>query len=392
MRERPSPWFPSPASSSGGRPVRRVLMTAATSGVEWTSALELCRALGERGVSVTLATLGAPLTAAQWNGLLGVPGLRVEQSTWRAERLEDVWEDMDAAGAWLLELEARDAPDAVHLHGYRHGALPFKRRPLVVGHECPLAWGAAVRGEPALERDWLSRWEVTRGLRAAGHVVTPTSSLLDSLERHYGPLPAASVIAPARRHEDFAPCLVREPFLFSTGEWWDEARNLQVLESVAPRLDWPVLVAGGREHPQGGQMRARSVRLLGELSPSSLAGYLGRASLFVLPARHDPGGLSALEAGLAGCALVLADIPSLREMWEDAAVFVPPDDTDMLARALRRLVAEPTLRSRMSTLARTRALEFSPERMADAYLALYASLDEESQRAPSLQSQLARAT
>ena len=119
---------------------------------------------------------------------------------------------------------------------------------------------------------------------------------------------------------------------------------------------------------------------------------MGRASIYVLPARYEPFGLAALEAALAGCALVLGDIPSLREVWEEAAVFVPPDDTDMLARALRRLVSEPVLRSRMSTLARTRALEFSPERMADAYLAVYADLDRASGVVPPVQPQLARAT
>ena len=372
--------------------MRRVLLSTPTSGAPWTSALEACRALGTRGVEVTLATLGTPLTAAQWHGLLGLPGLRVEQSTWRAEHADDVWEDLDAAGAWLLELEARDAPDVVQLHGYRHGVLPFRRRPLVVGHACALARDEAVRGEPGVERDWLGRWEVTRGLRAAGHLVTPNAALRDSLARHYGPLPATSVVPPARDPEDFPPAPVREPFILSTGPWWDEALNLPVLDSVAPRLDWPVLVAGARHHPDGGQMRARAVRLLGELSATALAGWLGRASLFVLPARHEPEGLAALEAGLAGCALVLADIPSLREMWEDAAVFVPPDDTDMLARALRRLVAEPALRARMSTLARTRALAFSPARLADTYLAVYARLDEPSQRGMPSQPQLARAT
>jgi glycosyltransferase involved in cell wall biosynthesis len=119
---------------------------------------------------------------------------------------------------------------------------------------------------------------------------------------------------------------------------------------------------------------------------------MGRASIFALPARSAPFGLSVLEAALAGCALVLGDIPSLREVWEGAAVFVPPDDTDMLARALSLLVSKPVLRNRMSTLARTRAVEFSPERMVDAYLAVYASLDHASGVAPPGQPQLARAT
>ncbi|MFY0580984.1 glycosyltransferase [Cystobacter fuscus] len=168
------------------------------------------------------------------------------------------------------------------------------------------------------------------------------------------------------------------------GAPWDEARNLEMLEAVAPRLDWPMLVAGAREHPAGGLMRSRALHLLGELPRAALAERLGRASLFVLPSREEPSGPAALGAALAGCALVLSDIPSFKEMWEDAAVFVPPEDTEMWGRALRRLVSEPVLRGRMSTLARTRALEFSPERMADAYVALYGRMGEVSQRsAPS---------
>jgi glycogen synthase len=351
-----------------------VLMTADTVGGVWTYALELSRALSPRGVSVTLATMGAPLNASQWAEARSVPGLSVEQSTWKLEWMDDPWEDVASAGEWLLELEERVQPDVVHLNGYCHGALPWRRPTLVVGHSCVASWWEAVKGESTPERYARYRWEVARGLRAAGHVVAPTAAMLEALVRHYGQPRSAGVIFNARRPEDFLPGPVREPFILAAGRLWDEAKNVESLEAVAPRLDWPVLVAGDSQHPSGGEVRSRYVRTLGRLSPRELSGYMGRASIYALPARYEPFGLSALEAALAGCALVLGDIPSLREVWEDAAVFVPPDDTDMLARALRRLVTEPVLCSRMSTLARTRALGFSPERMADAYLAAYASL------------------
>lgn len=398
MRDRPSSLSFMSARPSAPGEVRRVLMTTRTSGGVWSYARELSRALGHRGVAVTLATQGAPLTAAQWAEVRSVPGLSVEQSTWRVEGPEAPLEEVEAAGEWLLELEERVRPDAVHLNGFRHGALPWLHRPLVVAHECALPrWESdsdsdSDSGEPALEQDVRYHWEVTRGLRAAGHVVAPTAAMLEALVRHHGPLRSASVIPHARRHEDFPPGSVREPFILATGRLWDEARNLEVLETVAPRLDWPVFVAGDLQHPDGGEVRTRYVRALGWLSRQELSAYMGRASIFVLPARHDSFGPSALEAALAGCALVLGDIPSLREVWEDAAVFVPPDDTDMLARALRKLVSDPVLCSRMSTLARTRALQFSPDRMADAYLGLYAGLDRVSGVAPPVQPQLARAT
>ncbi|HEY9421374.1 MAG TPA: glycosyltransferase, partial [Thermoanaerobaculia bacterium] len=74
---------------------------------------------------------------------------------------------------------------------------------------------------------------------------------------------------------------------------------------------------------------------------------------------------------LAGCALVLGDIPSLREIWRNRAVFVPPDDPEALADALNRLVENPDRRNSLAAGARARALQLTPERMIDAYLEAY---------------------
>ena len=99
-------------------------------------------------------------------------------------------------------------------------------------------------------------------------------------------------------------------------------------------------------------------------------------------AREAASGLAGLEAALAGCALVLADVPVLRETWEGAAVFVAAEDVESWTHVLRGLIADPVARARMSTLARTRALRFSPERLADAYLALYLRMGESAPRTP----------
>ena len=75
-----------------------------------------------------------------------------------------------------------------------------------------------------------------------------------------------------------------------------------------------------------------------------MAAHLAASAIYALPARYEPFGLSALEAGLCGCALVLGDIPSLREVWGDAAVFVDPHDAQALAKALNCLIDHPEQR------------------------------------------------
>jgi glycosyltransferase involved in cell wall biosynthesis len=109
----------------------------------------------------------------------------------------------------------------------------------------------------------------------------------------------------------------------------------------------------------------------GRVSQSEVASYLARAWIFASPARYEPFGLAALEAGLAGCALVLGDIPSLREVWRDAAVFVSPADDTALAEAIRALERDDALRRELAGRARGRAAELTPERMAQAYVSLY---------------------
>ena len=101
---------------------------------------------------------------------------------------------------------------------------------------------------------------------------------------------------------------------------------------------------------------------------------MSRASIYALPARYEPFGLSAVEAALAGCALVLGDIASLCEVWGDAALYVDPGDSGVLGRALRNLIQAPAARATLAGRARVRASELTARRMARAYFDAYAQL------------------
>ena len=65
--------------------------------------------------------------------------------------------------------------------------------------------------------------------------------------------------------------------------------------------------------------------------------------MFVSSARYEPFGLAVLEAAAAGCALVLSDIPTFRELWDGAATFVACDDDLALAQAIERIVDDVML-------------------------------------------------
>jgi glycogen synthase len=348
---------------------KRILMTADTVGGVWTYALELTRALQPYGVEVLLAVMGPPLSDAQTAGARSISNLNLFKSNYKLEWMPGCWSDVKHAGGWLLHLENRLQPDLVHLNGYAHASLPWSSPTLVAGHSCVYSWWQAVKGNTPPPEWKRYKTEVTNGLNAADLIVTPSAAMMQALNTLYGPLHHTRVIPNGRNPEDFNSRSKRK-FILSAGRLWDEAKNIDRLVNIAPELPWPVLVAGDlQERP-----RPQKCYWLGSLPETELRRWLAAASIYTLPALYEPFGYTPLEAALSGCALVLGNIDSLREVWCDAAVFVDPKDSVALKTEIFKLIENSAHRHEMSRRARERALEFTSERMGQNYFAAYVDL------------------
>lgn len=354
-------------------PVRRVLMTADGVGGVWQYATDLSAALAGRGIDVLLAVMGPPLAPDQ-RADAATRGLRVVEGPYRLEWMNDPWDDIAAAGAWLLEIERAFSPDVVHVNGYCHAALPWMAPVMLVGHSCVRSWWRAVHGAAAPPAWNRYAHAVAQGLRAAQLVVTPTETMLNALRDEYGCVGDALVIPNARASVADTPIdpVAKERMIFAAGRLWDRAKNIEALFEIAPGLAWPVFVAGdgdgaGVQPALGNGPLCR----LGRLPADAMAGWYGRSAIYALPARYEPFGLSVLEAAAAGCALVLGDIQSLRENWTGAALFVPPEDRRALAAAITGLIADPARRAAFARRALFRSRQFTVARMAGAYVGAY---------------------
>jgi glycosyltransferase involved in cell wall biosynthesis len=350
----------------------KVLMTADAVGGVWTYAIDLCRELCAAGSCVVLATMGPEPSAAQRESAAQISGLRLRSSRYKLEWMDQPWDDVDHAGEWLCGLAGEFRPDVVHLNGYAHGTCRWDAPVLMVGHSCVLSWWRCVKGCQAPPQWGEYRRRVAQGLSKADIVVSPTHTMLESLRGDYGPLPSAAVV-PNGRSGHFVPGL-KQPIVLCAGRLWDEAKNVQALARIAADVPWPVYIAGEDASPDGRTVKLNGAMALGRLEPSDLAQWMSRASIYVLPALYEPFGLSALEAALSGCALVLGDIPSLREVWGQAALYADPRSPDELLAALAKLIADPPRREALSTAAMRRARSYSVTRMARAYAGLYARL------------------
>jgi glycosyltransferase involved in cell wall biosynthesis len=163
-----------------------------------------------------------------------------------------------------------------------------------------------------------------------------------------------------------------KPFVFAAARWWDAAKNFAALDAAAALAPWRVVAAGPVVGPDGSRVEARHVHALGPCDRSTVAALMARAGIFASPSLYEPFGLATLEAAQAGCALVLSDIPTYRELWDGAAAFASPRDPRAFGLELARVAAHEPLRGELAARATRRARRFDIGRQAEAMLAVYA--------------------
>lgn len=349
-----------------------VLMTVDPPGGHWPHVDTLVRELSGLGVEVALAAL-TPLRPGQRIEYAGIPGVELHACPCPAATAGEHLDKRDRIAEWLLGLEEMLNPDVVHLTGYLHAGLPWMGTVLVAGHP----GAGASYGRLDIDQRRVCRAAFQHGLKGADLVVTPSDTMLAALDRHFG-VPHGLVIRDGRDPGRFVPG-VKEPVILSVGAIRDDPSRASALERAAPRLPWPVVVAGEQPGPDGRALRLEGVSSLGRLHLSQLIPRFHRASVFVAHTAEGAG-TWVPEAALSGCALVLGDTAALRELWSGAALFFPPDEIEALASGLRTLLADRRLRDAMGVAARRLALMHPARPMAETYLAAYRGLM--AQRAP----------
>lgn len=353
--------------------VKRVLLTADTIGGVWVFAVELIRELQKKNIDVVLAIMGKKPTLDQYNQINSLNNIILEESTYKLEWMHDPWSDIKKAAMWLADIERKYAPDIIHLNEFSYADLQWSSPVILTAHSCVFSWFNEVKGYLP-DESWNTYFnKVKTALNKADLVVSPTKTMMENLIRYYGPVYKRKVIHNGRNPKAFNSA-EKEPFIFSAGRLWDEAKNIQMLANIALSLPWPVYVAGDYKNPDKEEIYFKNVKWLGYVSESNMSEMYSRASIYALPAKYEPFGLSILEAALSGCALVLGNIESLLELWDGCALFVDPDDPDELSAAINELIVDVSFRNKIVQSAHYRAEKFSSAKMASEYFQAYEKL------------------
>lgn len=367
---RSGPMEPGECSDPSNSDLTRILMTADCVGGVWTYALDVAVSLAQFGVEIGLATMGPRPSQSQKSEAAQISNLKLFESDYKLEWMESPWSEVDAAGIWLLELAKDFDPQIVHLNGYVHASLPWEVPVVVVAHSCVRSWWQAVKAEPVPVEFAEYTKRVSKALRRANLVIAPTQSMLDAICQNYELVVPKKVLPNGRAQALFFPGQKKD-LILTAGRLWDEAKGLQLLEHIAPRLKWPLYAAGENRHPSGSHRPPQNIGALGYLNSKKLAESLSVASIYAAPALYEPFGLTVLEAALSGCALVLSDIPSFRENWSGAAILIPGRDQDSWCAALDSLIENPQARSALAQKAQSRAAELRPDEIGIRYITAY---------------------
>lgn len=367
MALQPSPFHHSRSGASLGT-ATRVLMTLDAVGGVWRYALDLASGMREEGFEFVFAGLGPQPSREQRE-----EAERLGRLVWLDAPLDWMVADereLDSVAPQLSGLVEAEEIDLAHLNLPSQAAglrLPVPM--LVVSHSCVVTWFAAVRGT-CVPAEWL--WQEKRnraGFDTADAVLAPSIAHASMLRRCYGPMQTIEVV-----HNGARPApgsLEKSELVFAAGRWWDDGKNGGVLDAAAAVSDWPVVMAGANQGPNGQHVPIRNADWRGPLAHTQTRALMGRAAIVCSPSIYEPFGLVPLEAASAHAALVLADIPTYRELWDGAAEFFDPRNPQALAATVNGLARAPDRRRELAARAFARSRAFSLDAQAEAMAGIY---------------------
>ena len=154
----------------------------------------------------------------------------------------------------------------------------------------------------------------------------------------------------------------------------EERKNLLLaVEALSQLQDKELhLVAVGRRTPYVQQVLDRARRLgvmsrlhlLHQVGATYLPGIYGGAEVFVYPSRFEGFGIPIIEALNAGIPVIGATGSCLEEAGGPTSLYTDPDNADMLASLIDRVLIDISLRRLMIDEGRSYVERFTPKRIA----------------------------
>ena len=230
-------------------------------------------------------------------------------------------------------------------------------------------------------REGLRRRLLTaRAARRAAVVLTVSEFSKHEIQDLYGVPPDKIVVVPNGVSRLQSPAASREPLVLYVGSIFNRRRVPDLIAAFAQvvriRPDARLVIVGEDRTwpPQDlGQMVrslgvSASVSLRAHVTDAELADLYARAGAFAFLSEYEGFGLTPLEAVSAGIAPVVLDTPVAREVYGDAAIFLPRGNITAIAETLTALLVDSRVTSSVLEKAPPVLSRYSWDAAADATL------------------------
>jgi glycosyltransferase involved in cell wall biosynthesis len=241
------------------------------------------------------------------------------------------------------------------------------------------------------------RCTVDRTIRAAARVLTPSEFSKRSILDAYGLHEDKVVVLPNGVCSSFHPIAretaqrwvrssldLQSPFVLSVGDLQPRKNHVGLIHAFErlvrayPQLTHHLVIVG-KETWYAPVIRAAArkssvaerIHFTGFVSDEELLRLYGACDLFAYPSFYEGFGLPILEAMACGRAVVCSNTSAMPEVADSAALLFDPRSEEQLMLAMRDLLLNPELRTRMERLGTQRAATFSWESTAAKTLELY---------------------
>lgn len=351
-----------------------ILMTTDTIGGVWTYTMGLCRALKKYPLKIHLIGLGKLPTQNQENELKNLENVKFYPTDYKLEWMENAHHDIEKTRLKIIEIANDTSPHLFHFNNFICD-IGYESTPkITVFHSCVQTWWKAVKSESAPVGWNLYKNHVEKALNQSNVVVFPAGAMREDARELYGINSSTAVISNARTHYPITR-LRKKNMIFCSGRVWDEAKNMSAIFKIASNLPWPVYVAGD-EKPKHESQKSdfENVRFLGKLTPHEMEQWHYSSKIYINPALYEPFGLAVLEAAHAGCALLLSDIKSLKELWQNEALFFDPNNEEDILNKVLTLIKNKELRNELREKSQNHARRFNSSKMGKCYYQLYRHL------------------
>lgn len=353
-------------------------MTTDAVGGVWHYALDLSKCLLNQQIQVVLVCTGPAPGPSQWQQVkrLQKNGLTFYHRPYRLEWMDDSWDDVYEANTWIREIYTIEKPALLHFNNYAPVCLEWNVPTLLVAHSCMASWWQCVEKKPLPEQYGQYFHTVRTAFQKADSVIFPSEGLADICQEIYGNMPHAQVVYNGIDLPFIDPLYEfnsKMPIIFSMGRLWDKAKNIELLLEAAPYINGEIFIAGAKSKDT--PCPPRNVRFLGKLSHQQVMNWLKISSVYALPVKYEPFGLSFLEAASNQCALVGGDTTTLREIWGKYMTYVNPDDPKDLANACNDLLENPVENRRNGEKAYQWAKKYPLHKMKEQYLDIYQQMN-----------------